>query len=372
MQQIQHPGLLEYKHELDACARARLQRSLWDDRQVCDENRYNAFAPSGPHFLIARMYNCQARAVQHHAELDRKVVPHTAGDRHGECSSQIRTHRNFAQLCAERNPMPRKCCSEIQLARRAERQLTRDLALEEKAQQRLRQRRERQQLADHITTSSLSRSLKARQRHALLARRDSQRHAVTERCSRRIDETPTESYAQPPFDLRESGGEGDKVASSLDLQLVADCHNGSDAGPFDEQTNAASMLLTLAVASSPRAIVKSNRATWESHQLRFGPGSDLERQRTERQRIRRTYIPSMSDQGTIYRVPVNKALPGKDRLSRPRCEQAFLRSLRNYPSPRTELPKEGESSRFRRALWPADRCGGRMPWKSQRAQAVRI
>lgn len=384
-----HPGLLDYKRELNAYERARLQRTMWDDRQVFDENRYNYFAPRGPHYIEYKMCGDKMCAKQKHMDLDRPIK-HTGGDRHGECSSELRTHRNFTDLCADRLPStPPRPCNEADRQRRAERQLARDLAAEEKAQVRLRQRRERQAIVEAIITPQAGRSLKQRQRAA----RESRYRAVVAMPPPPRAASPTGSPRArspalaallAPAAAVPCSTSGEDATGAAVVAAAAKAHDDASsdgtASEADPAAVAAAAAARMALYSSELAVaettaadtVASHREAWERYKHRFGEGAELDQARSERQQALRNYVPSMGDQGVIHRVPANRKLPGKRRLSSPRCENTFRTSLRDYPSPRAPpgSPPRSPGS-FRGALWPADRSGGRLLWGGGR-QAVRV
>eukprot|EP00322_Chrysochromulina_rotalis_P018268 CAMPEP_0115842898 /NCGR_PEP_ID=MMETSP0287-20121206/8035_1 /TAXON_ID=412157 /ORGANISM="Chrysochromulina rotalis, Strain UIO044" /LENGTH=393 /DNA_ID=CAMNT_0003296577 /DNA_START=18 /DNA_END=1199 /DNA_ORIENTATION=+ len=363
MDAVQHPGLL-----MDAQTRARLQRQMWDDRQVFDENRYNAFAPRGPHYLEYHMVGSKMRAKQMHMELDRRVA-HTSGDKHGECSSHVRTNENFQDLCADRLPRtPPRPCSEKERKRREERRCARDLAAEEKLFQRLRERQERKQLAESIVTFT-PRSLVQRQRAA----RESRSRALAAGPPRGAQSRTSALYS-PQLPIKASDRtDGTAVHASPPSPALL---SGAGAVAADEDSPEALMEALVDAASEADEALKGNstalarclsststagqhREAWERWRRQFGEGSDEGRTQTERQRVLRNYVPSMGDVGEICRVPANCKLPGKARLSSEKCEKAFIGTLRQYPSPRG-TPRH--RTRFGGALWPGDRSAGRMPW----------
>jgi len=358
-------GLLDYSRELDAYDRARLQRSMWDDRQVCDEHRYTSFAPRGPHYFQAKMCGTEMRVKMQHSQLDRPIE-HTRGDKHGECSSELRTHRNFEALCAERLPLtPPKACSEAERRQLRVRLLAKDLAAEEKAAMRLRQKRERQRMAQAIVTPTAGLTHLQRQRSAREARSRALAPRVSSPDGLPRSRSPLllpshHDAAQPEAATQET----EPKACGGDAEVGGEGGgNEVDCGSEGEGGSIGAGGTTLALVPEAAA---SRHEAWERWQQRFGQGSAATL--SERQRAMQHYVPSMGDAGLIEREPAYRKLPGKLRLSDPRCEATFRGSLRE--SPRESAASPRHLARFRGALWPAEQLSARLPWGSGRSAAA--
>ena len=364
--------MLDYRRELDAYDRARLQRSVWDDRQVCDEHRYTSFAPRGPHYFQAKMCGTEMRVKMQHSQLDRPIE-HTRGDKHGECSSELRTHRNFEALCAERLPLtPPKPCSEAERRQLAMRLLVKDLAAEEKAAMRLRQKRERQKMAQAIVSPTAGLNHLQRQRSArearsrALAPRVVSSHDGLLRSRSPLLLPSHHDAAQPEAATQETdpkacGGDAEVGGIEVDCGYEVDC--GSEGGSEGEGGSIGAGGTTFALVPEAAA---SRHVAWERWQQRFGQGSAATL--SERKQAMQQYVPSMGDAGLIERVPAYRDLPGKLRLSDPRCEATFRGSLRESPRGSSASPRH--LARFRGALWPAEQLSARLSWGSGRRAAA--
>ena len=114
---------------------ARFERDAWNGKIY-----------TGDHYSKTRMVDGQPRSILHHADLDREVH-HTPGDYNGFCSSHLRAHANFEQMCSERiGPSQPPRLTMAQRDRIAERQR----ADEDKVRKRLKQRLEARYAAERL------------------------------------------------------------------------------------------------------------------------------------------------------------------------------------------------------------------------------
>ena len=347
-------GMAENPYE-----RCRALRQLWDDRQVCDDHRYNSFAQRGPHYLVSKISGGKAHARQSHMGLDR-IVQHTAGDRHGECSSALRTHQNFESWVSERpRSAPDPPCSEAERRRRVEQRLAREREAEEKVRTRLKERLARRAHAEAMANPTPRRAL-TRQRAAREARREQTRATTGCEAAQTADELVEEAYAKPAASGDAASLPPGELPAAPPAAPPSPSPPSPSPSPLPPSPFTASRALTV-YGDQARA----SSEAWSRWQRQFGSGRDPSSRFTGR------YVASMGDEGRLERVPAGWSSPGKSRISTPKAQRFFESSLREH-SPRNSRAAHTDHWRGG-ALWPAHQqpLDGRMPWRAATGTAAR-
>jgi len=219
------------------------------------------------HFLKSSMSEGHVKTTWFNNLIDRRIV-HTKGDRHPFCSSHVKASDNFVGLCSQRlGPTPpRQDCDASTLQRIAERKR----ADEDKIKQRFRERRERQRAAE-----------------------------------RQIMHAPPPGSRQAK-QLREAQQAARRPASARERQRGWTTPGVSDDAPDVPMEASAS---------------EDAHARW---QRQFGDGKG------HTERLTGHYVHSLDDVGRMERVPSERKVVGRQRLTEQKANSFFSSSLRDH------------------------------------------